>query len=100
MRQQLTRDELLADLASRLAQVYTRYQQGLTLIGLEQQSLAAAERNAVVSMERLRAGTISSIDARQSVLSVLDVAQRLTQTEYETHIAAIEALRLAGLVLR
>jgi len=99
-RQQLTRDELAADLASRLAQVYTRYQQGQRLAVLEQQSLAAAERNALVAMERLRAGTISSMDARQSLLSVLDVAQRLAQTEYETHIAAVEALRLAGALLR
>jgi outer membrane protein TolC len=100
LRRQLERDELVADLSNRLLQVHARYQQGRQLLALERTSMEAAERNARIAMDRLRAGTLASIDARQSLLTVLDVAQRLTQTEYETHIAAIEALRLAGLVLR
>lgn len=99
-RAQLQREEIITDVEMRLSQAYRRYTDGVSLLALEQRTMQAAEKNATVALERLRAGTVSSIDARQTLLSVLDAGQRLATVEYESLLAAVEALRLAGVLLR
>lgn len=99
-RQELETQELVANLRSRLVQGYGRYEMGNALVALERTTLGAAATNARIAVERLRAGTITSVDARQAVLTVLESATRLTTAETETALAATEVLRLAGRIVR
>lgn len=84
------------DLLNRLVQSYQRYDQARRLLEIERASYAAAERNATVALERLRVGTITSLDVRQTLLSLVDIGARVARFEYEAVVAATEALRLSG----
>lgn len=99
-RQRLMVQDIRADQLNRLAQTYRRYEQGKALMDVEQASLTAAQRNAGIAVDKLRLGLITSIEARQTLQTLLEIGARLAQVEFETRVAGIEALRLAGRLLR
>lgn len=95
-RARLSLDELRAQLDERLVTAYRRHDQARRTVDLERASYAAAERNARVAIERLRVGTITSLEARQALQTLLEISTRVAQVEFEAYLSAIECLRLSG----
>lgn len=85
---------------ARLNQAYTRYEQGIALQQIERASYQAAQRNAQVALEKLRLGTLRDIEVRQTQLTLFEIGERLARIEYETLVAATEAMRLSGALVR
>ncbi|MDZ4744909.1 MAG: efflux RND transporter permease subunit [bacterium] len=96
----LTLDDMRLQTRARLSQAYARYEQGITLQTLERASFIAAQRNAEVALEKLRLGTIRDIEVRQTQLTLFEIGERLARIEYETLVAATEAMRLSGALVR
>ncbi|MGA0045374.1 MAG: hypothetical protein ACO3I4_03885, partial [Candidatus Kapaibacteriota bacterium] len=57
---------------------------------------AAAERNAMVALEKLRVGSITPLEVRQTFQTLLEVGAQVAQLEYQQRLAATEILRISG----
>lgn len=98
--QRLAVEDIKLQTLSRLNQAYTRYEQGIALQAIERASYEAAQRNANVALEKLRLGTLRDIEVRQTQLTLFEIGERLARIEYETLVAATEAMRLSGALVR
>ena len=76
------------------------YQATGELLEIQRSSYQAAERNAVVALEKLRVGSITPLEVRQTFLTLLEVGQQLARLEYQQRLAATEVLRIAGRLVR
>lgn len=99
-RQQLSVLSLQLDLGSRLAQAYRRYEQGKAILSIEQESYEAAKRNAAIAVEKLRLGSITSLEVRQTQQTLLEIGAQLARLQYEIGVAATEIMRLSGRIVR
>lgn len=95
-RRQLLTSEIMRDQRSRLQQAYERYKQGQDLLGIEERSLKSAQQNAQVAMVSYQEGLITDVEVRQAQQTVLDVALRIAQVEFDVFSSAVEALRISG----
>jgi outer membrane protein len=96
LRQRAEIDDLRAQMRQQLASAIERYEQGRRVLDTERQTLAAAERNASITLEAYRQGLVDDMDVRQSQQSLVEIITRRAQTEFDAYSAAIEALRLSG----
>ncbi len=86
--------------SERLVRAEAAYRRGKEALSLEQQSYASALTNARIALEKLRLGTIRDIEVRQTAQTLLEIGLRMVRAEYETLLAATEARRLAGDLVR
>jgi outer membrane protein TolC len=70
------------------------------LLGIQRATLAVSEKNASVAVEKLRIGTVSALEVRQALLSLLENGQSVARLEYERRLALTELLRLQGTLVR
>ena len=98
--QQLQIEELKLNVASELQQVYEQYKDALSLIELERENLQYTKQTQEIALERFRLGTISSVELRETQLSLLNAENRLIVSQIEAKTAETELLRLSGNLLR
>lgn len=98
--QQLQIEELKLNVASELQQVYEQYKDALSLIELERENLQYTKQTQEIALERFRLGTISSVELRETQLSLLNAENRLIVSQIEAKVAETELLRLSGNLLR
>ncbi|MBI2794425.1 MAG: hypothetical protein HYX66_07240 [Ignavibacteria bacterium] len=60
----------------------------------------AAQSNANVALENLRVGSVTPMEVRQTLLTLLEVGERAVQLKYERRFAATELLRLSGSLIQ
>ncbi len=87
-------------LRGQLDRTYRTFQTKAQQLALEQASYTEATRNASVAIERLRVGTINALEVRQTLLTLLEVGERVARREYERRLAATELFRLSGRLVR
>ncbi len=98
--QQLQIEDLKLNVASELQQVYEQYKDALLLIELERENLQYTKQTQEIALERFRLGTISSVELRETQLSLLNAENRLIVSQIEAKTAETELLRLSGNLLR
>ncbi len=96
LRREILVGEALREQRSRLQQAYERYRQGTGMIAIELSSLEAAQRNAAAALVSYEEGLITDLEVRQAQQTVLDVAVRIAQIEFDVFVSAAEALRISG----
>jgi len=84
----------------RIDRTYRSYQTMTELYRIYRESYDDALKNANVALQSLRVGTVSALQVRQALLSVLQTGEQLTQTTYQKQLAATELLRLTGTLIR
>jgi len=99
-RQQLNVRDVMIDVQTRLVQSYRRYEQGRAMLSITRESYTAAQRNATIAIEKLRLGSITALEVRQTQQSLLEIGAQLARLEYEIAVAATETLRLSGRIVR
>ncbi|MBC8124309.1 MAG: TolC family protein, partial [Candidatus Kapabacteria bacterium] len=99
-RARLNIEALRNDLHGQAERVLRSYRGIEELLAIQKQTLTAAEKNARVALEKLRIGTITPLEVRQSLLSLLEAGESAARLEYEQRLAATEALRLQGMLVR
>lgn len=75
---------------------YKRYINSLVLVELETENLESARENVSIAIERLRLGTLTPLEFRETQKRLLESQSRLLQAQYEAKIAETDLLRLSG----
>lgn len=94
--QQLSEQSIRNDLRGSAERTLRMYTASGELLAIQQQSYAAAERNAMVALEKLRVGSITPLEVRQTFQTLLEVGAQVAQLEYQQRLAATEILRISG----
>lgn len=89
-------EEAKARVEADMAEAHAAYQAGLEVIGLERDNLQLARENVAISMERLRLGTIASLELRVAQENFVAAETRLVTARFEGKRAETELLRLAA----
>jgi len=98
--QQLQLEELKLSVSSQVQQLYEQYEDALSLIELEKENLEYIKQTQEIALERFRLGTISSVELRETQLSLLNAENRLIVAQIDAKTAETELLRLSGSLLR
>ncbi len=99
-RARISIDAVKNDLRGQADRVLRTYRGIEELLVIQRQTLTAAEKNASVAVEKLRIGTVTALEVRQSLLSLLENGQSVARLEYERRLAITEILRLQGVLVR
>lgn len=92
----LLRDEARARVSSGISDAYAGYRASLDVLQLETSNLELARENAGIAMQRLRLGTIASLELRTAQEKFTAAQSRLVSARFESKRAETELLRLAG----
>ncbi|MCX6141571.1 MAG: TolC family protein [Candidatus Kapabacteria bacterium] len=99
-RARISIDAIKNDLRGQADRVLRTYRGIEELLVIQRQTLIAAQKNASVAVEKLRIGTVTALEVRQSLLSLLENGQSVARLEYEKRLAITEILRLQGVLVR
>ncbi|MDB5047446.1 MAG: outer membrane protein TolC [Fibrobacteres bacterium] len=95
-RTRLELDEVRDEVGSSLSEAHGAYVASLEVLALETSNLALARENVGIAMERLRLGTIASLELRDAQENFVSAETRLVSAQFESKRAETELLRLAG----
>ncbi len=93
---QIVLEELRLSVVSEIQQIYEQYSDALRLIELEEENLEITRQTQEIALERFRLGTITSVELRETQLSLLNAENRLISAQIEAKNAETELLRLSG----
>ena len=83
-----------------LITIYYGYQNNLMLMALEEQNLETARENLTIALERYKLGSLAGIELREVQQSLLDAEERLLLVQYQTKVAEISLLQIAGGIMQ
>lgn len=96
---QLESIELKRSLEAQLMVAYQDYLNAKKALDLEQSSVVTAEQNFALSEERFKLGQLTNTDFRTAQLNLLLTKNNLNNLRYNVHLAALEVLRISGMLL-
>ncbi len=99
-RSRISIDAVRNNLLGQAERIHNTYDGVEELLGIQRATYAAAEKNATVAIEKLRVGTVTPLEVRQSLVSLLENGQSVARLEYERVLAVTELLRLQGTLVR
>ena len=91
--------EIEQDIKAELLTVYYAYENNLRLVQMEEQNLDVARENLEIALERYRLGALSGLELREVQKSLLDAEERLISVKYQTKLAEISLLQIAGKIM-
>lgn len=91
--------EIEQDIKAELLTVYYAYENNLHLVQMEEQNLGVARENLEIALERYRLGALSGLELREVQKSLLDAEERLISVKFQTKLAEISLLQIAGRVM-
>ncbi len=91
--------EVEQDIKAELLTVYYAYQNNLNLVQMEEQNLDVARENLEIALERYRLGALSGLELREVQKSLLDAEERLISVKFQTKLAEISLLQIAGKIM-
>jgi len=92
-------DEIKKALMSDLITIYNEYLNNFRLLELETQNLDVAYETLDIAMERYRLGALSGLELREVQKNLLEAEERLLSIQYNTKLAEISLLQIAGRVM-
>jgi outer membrane protein TolC len=99
-RSRISIDAIRNDLRGQIDRAYRTHAALQEQRRIQQASLAAAERNASVALEKLRIGSVTPLEVRQSLLSYLEAAEGVARLAYQDRLVHVEILRLQGALVQ
>jgi adhesin transport system outer membrane protein len=87
--------EIKADLLT----VYYAYENNLRLVTMEEENLEVARENLEIALERYQLGALSGLELREVQKSLLDAEERLISVKFQTKLAEISLLQMAGKIM-
>ncbi len=91
--------EVEQDIKAELLTVFYAYQNNLSLVQMENQNLDVARENLEIALERYRLGALSGLELREVQKSLLDAEERLISVKFQTKLAEISLLQIAGKIM-
>ena len=96
---ELTYRQVEQGIRADLLSIYSAYSNNLRLISLEEQNFQTATENLDIALERYKLGSLSGIDLREVQKSLLDARERLISAHYQTKLAEVSLLLIAGKIM-
>jgi outer membrane protein TolC len=93
---ELRYNQVLTQTQADYARAYSRYENRIKILELEQSNLLLARQNSEVALERYRLGLLNALELREAQRSLLIAQNRLADIEYEAKAAETELKRLTG----
>jgi outer membrane protein TolC len=81
---------------SQLLRAYNNYRKNLKLVEFETQNFDVARQRLDLAVERMKLGTISSVQFREAQRSYAAARGRIIEARYATRISEAELIRIAG----
>ena len=91
--------EIEQDIKADLLTVYYAYENNVRLVQMEEENLNVARENLEIALERYRLGALSGLELREVQKSLLDAEERLISIKYQTKLAEISLLQIAGKIM-
>jgi outer membrane protein, adhesin transport system len=91
--------EVEQEIKAELLTVYYAYENNLSLVQMEEENLDVARENLEIALERYRLGALSGIELREVQKSLLDAEERLISVKFQTKLAEISLLQIAGKIM-
>jgi adhesin transport system outer membrane protein len=91
--------EVEQEVRADLLNIYFAYENNLRLLRLEEQNLEVARENLEIAMERYKLGELAGLELREVQKSLLDAEERLISVKYQTKLAEISLLQIAGRIM-
>jgi outer membrane protein TolC len=91
--------EIEQNIKAELLTVFYAYENNLRLVNLEEENLEVARENLEIAMERYRLGVLAGIELREVQKSLLDAEERLIAVKFQTKLAEISLLQIAGRIM-
>lgn len=98
--QKLRKEQIWADLQSNLQSFYNVYTNANTMIYQEEKHIGIAKQNLDITREKMRIGTIISLELRQAQINLIDTEFRKITAEHDSRMAMLELMRLSGSLLQ
>lgn len=98
--QKLIKEQVWSDLKTNLQAYYNIYTNANSMVEQEQKNIAIAKRNLDITREKMRIGTVISIELRQAQMNLIDTEFRKITAEHDSSIAMLDLLRLSGSLLQ
>lgn len=95
----LAKEQLNLTLKSDVLSIFNTYTYANRMIGQEEQNINIAQQNLDITSEKMRVGTINSLELRQAQLNLIDANFRKISAMFESKMAALELMRLSGALL-
>jgi outer membrane protein len=89
-------DQTKTEVGTDLLKAWTRFQQTLELLKLEEDNYSIVEENVKVALESFRIGKTSSLELKTAQTSFENAQSRLVTARYDAKVAETELLRLSG----
>jgi outer membrane protein TolC len=99
-RSRISIDAVRNDLRGQIDRAYRTHAALQEQRRIQAASLIAAERNARVAVEKLRIGSVTPLEVRQSLVSYLQEAEGESRLAYQERLVHVEILRLQGALVR
>jgi outer membrane protein, adhesin transport system len=96
---ELIYQQLLQEIRADLITIYKAYENNLRLLKMELENLETARENMDIAFERYRLGALAGIELREVQKSLLEAEERLLSIEYQTKLAEISLLQIAGRIM-
>jgi len=91
--------EVEQEIKAELLTVYYAYENNLRLVKMEEENLDVARENLDIALERYKLGALSGLELREVQKSLLDAEERLISVKYQTKLAEISLLQIAGRIM-
>ena len=91
--------EVEQEVKADLLNIYFAYENNLRLLRLEEQNLEVARENLDIALERYKLGNLAGLELREVQKSLLDAEERLISVKYQTKLAEISLLQIAGRIM-
>ena len=92
----LNKDQTILNLSSDLYESYNDYVTSSELIKMEEKNILIAKQNLDITTDKMRLGTIPSLELRQAQLNLVDAEFRKISAEFEARVSALDLMRLSG----
>lgn len=91
--------EVEQEIKAELLTVFYAYENNLRLVKMEEENLEVARENLDIALERYRLGALSGLELREVQKSLLDAEERLISVKFQTKVAEISLLQIAGKIM-
>ncbi|MFZ1750408.1 MAG: TolC family protein, partial [Saprospiraceae bacterium] len=76
--------------------LYNSYITALDMVDMEDKNIRIAQQTLDITSDKMRIGTINSLELRQAQLNLVDAQFRKITSAFEAKMAALELMRLSG----
>jgi outer membrane protein len=95
----LSKEQITLALKSDILTVYNVYTNAQKMAIQEDKNIIIAQQNLDITSDKMKAGTINSLELRQAQLNLIDANFRKISALFDSKIATLELMRLAGALL-